>query len=641
MKNIFFAGFMIALIMVFVTAVLIYNQNYKNTHVIEEPIEVIEPVEEEITLYKYYNLPIKDETKGVGVDYKYSSNSIKWEKEFYEDAKIAGYYYQISGLIDKDSENTVNQKLKDSALEYGQKAYTLISNGIKEEKFKDGSVYTSKDAEYETLTAWKAYFDQCILASFSNVISVASGSFLNYKDENYSNSRQYDIYKNLDLRTGNDIEFASLFASNIDTYTLARKMFYKALPIEDSYTYDVEYWRESNRDNESSGDEDDRLAHSSNQMYMEVDVSKVYKMMLRFEHSEKLNFFFTASQFGISIDNNLFVKQFSDLLGNVAIYNRFLSDESIFENNDLTIKNLEAYQDYMVDNTLKQNVYRKNDDGVLYSYVVYSKLNEGNPEDAKIINSALKKIEEKVKEEAELLKNLKQDQADAIYFTTGFTIVEPSFKNYKELHEIVSDDLINKVEEQIDSSKRFYCIEKYGDTRYFRFSMKESNSGLIEEMEKYYMLDKIGIEGNYDKYFEIASKASISEDYYDSLSFRSYSEFLNQTYNNVYYKAEDSKTFDNNIDYLKYMLKDSSEEGLNQFLQTAYEYVIEREENRSEKVAGKIKPNDYTIADYKINYHYYDSSLDRGSSVSFRFLDRDIYGGSIFKPYSINYENPT
>ena len=644
MKKIIVLGILIAFILVFVTAILIFNENYKNLTAEKESGDVIETVSKPVPiLYKEFHTPIKDGIKGAKIGDKYNTNSLRWERVFYEDSTKAGYYYQISGLKNKDVESTVNDKLKKSALEYGKVAYEYLSaNQVENDsyydyknykKYIDGKAYEKYEPQFKESKNWKAFFNQCSISSFSNVISVATGNFDTISYENYTYSRKEDMYVNIDLNTGEDLSFESIFSEDADILTIVRNLLYVELPIYDSYTYEEDYWRDENGNIEYYDGE--AYTYAINQRYEEIDFETLDRMMKQFKYTEDLDFFFAPNSFGLHLGDKFLIGYYANYDGQIAIFNRYVSDESIFESNKYAINDLAAYYDYLVDNVMKKHVKYMNSDGVIYSYNIYSQLDENNPEENEILQKAMVKIDDRIREEVQDLKKLKNDN-QIIYYKSGYVITLPKTKNdYR--YSSIDKSFVDAINNQIDDSIKLFEINSYDDYGYYRMTKSQYDDGMIEKLDKIFVLRE-AMWGDYWKEYEETYKLveDIGDEYAKSKGFDEIYRLRSKAYYGAYYKVEDGEQFNNPLYYLQYILKDGSEEGIARFVQAVCEYEKElarvRNWSDSSEIYNGIDSGNYGILEYYIRF-YYNSSRYGQSYTSFDFITD---GDTPYKPYPVN-----
>lgn len=218
-------------------------------------------------------------------------------------------YAQIEGLLDKDIQNNINKRLKETA-----------------KKLKEGNRRT---------------FSQ-VTANFSNILSV------NIYNEDYKRETI-----NIDLSTGNDIELKDVFVSSAPLNSLIMEGVYRSLAWDKLF--------ENYEKNEGSID----MNKVDTSQYEDIAL----KVVNNFKAKENdVQFYITTE--GVTIygitDQNMFLSDDEnpsisvDFLGHredVAIYKRFLSNKSIYENDSIGAKDIIVFTN---------NIY---DDKYLYSLI--------------------------------------------------------------------------------------------------------------------------------------------------------------------------------------------------------------------------------------------------------------------------------
>jgi len=271
-----------------------------------------------------------DTSKPIATDSKFSVNSyadtynenslnIKYyagNDQLVENTYGGEEYAQIEGLLDKDIQNSINTRLKETA-----------------KKLKEGNRRT---------------FSQ-VTANFSNVLSV------NIYNEDYKRETV-----NIDLSTGNDIEIEDVFVSSAPLNSLIMEGVYKSLAWDKLY--------ENYEKNEGSLDMN------------KVDTSQYEDIALKVVNNFKakkgnIKFFITAE--GVTIygitDQNMFMSESEnpgisiEFLGHredVAIYKRFLSNKSIFENDSIGAKDIIVFTNNIYDNKYLYNLTYGQEDNI-------------------------------------------------------------------------------------------------------------------------------------------------------------------------------------------------------------------------------------------------------------------------------------
>lgn len=204
-------------------------------------------------------------------------------------------FIQIEGLKDKNIQDIVNNKLKDTA--YGMGSNLAIESNI--------------------------------TANFSNIISVTITS---YENHNFKENKVL----NIDLNTGEEIPFEKVFVSSASVNSILSEGLYKIL------AWDVR----SQNTNQDNWEDDFDIS--------KYDISDFEsKEMILAKRYEKLNgnIKYSISFSGLIIydlldglTQNSYINtlsiDFVDHLEDVAIFKRYVTQDSIFERSDLGMKNM-------------------------------------------------------------------------------------------------------------------------------------------------------------------------------------------------------------------------------------------------------------------------------------------------------------
>lgn len=215
-----------------------------------------------------------------------------------DDALIKGNYIsfiQIDGLKDKQVQNNVNSKLKEKAYSFG--------------KDKRVGTYVS--------------------ASFSNVLSAIVSC---YDDRGYTEN---EIYLNIDLSTGNEIPFEDVFVSSASINNILSEGMYKTLAWE--------IW--SNKTNEDNWEEDFDISKVDMSDFEDKSLilAKKYekeKGKIKYSlHFDKIIVYDLLNGITDKEDRTITI-DFVDHLENIAIYKRYLTNNTLFEKSDIGLKNI-------------------------------------------------------------------------------------------------------------------------------------------------------------------------------------------------------------------------------------------------------------------------------------------------------------
>lgn len=345
-KYIIFCIILVGLTMLAINKSIEYiEENTKEEVIQEKPV-----VEPEI-------LPITAKDKQYGIqnyEETYDNNSLKIT-HYYSDVKgkifdrqelIYDYtkkyihYIQIEGLKNKNIQNNINEKLK-------QKAFDL-----KDDK--------------NNVDTWET-------ANFSNILSVRITS----------DNDKIDVL-NVDLTTGNDIPLEKIFVSSAPLNNYLAEGLYKTLA-----------WKESEK-------EEYEEIHDMNN-YDTSEYEDKFLILINNYNRMKDNIKFNISPSGVDIygllDDKVVDKEnetqynsikieFLEHIEEVAIYKRYLTDQSIYEDDNIGAKGiivLTTADD--VDDYMKKLTYEKKQDNIFVEEVI-----QGNIENLKENSSIYKYI---------------------------------------------------------------------------------------------------------------------------------------------------------------------------------------------------------------------------------------------------------
>ena len=252
---------------------------------------------------------------GTKKNQKYNQNDLKI---IYQDTNYEGLEYKtlrINGLKNKEIENKINKELEEIEDEIRKK---LVSASGEQEN---------------------AYLSSNVNANYSNILSV---TFYGSKsDSKYVPQINIEKFLNYDLTTGNKIKLEDLFLPGTDIDLYAQNDIYKQ-KLYDSFSkknifFNPDYWQ------------------SGELQYVldEVDEIDFIKQYNKYKNSKK-DFYLTTTGIGIyySKDGNygdVYIK-YMDCLDNLVVYTKFLTKESIFERDDIGLKDL-----YVCSSVVDQN----------------------------------------------------------------------------------------------------------------------------------------------------------------------------------------------------------------------------------------------------------------------------------------------
>ena len=269
-----------SIICVLVTAMLILYQN----------IDI-----EEKTIQEIPKQSIEKDVPGIDLKGTYNQNDLKIEEKSITQEKVEIRYAQINGLKDKKVEEKINKEIEKAALNCYKKQVKDLDKVI--------NVYVSM---------WNA-------ANFANTVSFE----LSYiaKTDDYSDDYYQGLQTlNYDLNTGNHVTIEQIFTADAPIENILRKSIYYDLvsrKVEDNLSGDLVVSDYGNIEEEI------------------LEIINLYKKgkITEFSYSPmQINLFYK--------ENEIVSIKMEDFAEYIAIYNRFLSEQSLFENEDIGEKNL-------------------------------------------------------------------------------------------------------------------------------------------------------------------------------------------------------------------------------------------------------------------------------------------------------------
>lgn len=287
------------LICAIVTAGLIIMHNRKN---LEQEENVNNKQEEKKEIFE-----VEDDGFGIkSLTERYNNNALKIERN--EDkigtrvptheydnntSKIRIEYFSIDGLKNEEIEKQINKELKD-------KAYELY----KDEELNDSNIDSINIYSHEQ-------------ANFGNVLSVEITKSINYKEVNGEYKYDYSTeYLNFDLTTGNKISFKELFTNK----TSIKNVLIPAI----NKTIRNKYMNE-NRTGDGFHIDFATMDLSSVEEETYVILNKIMKNI------DNIKFGFSCRNIFLNLDDENIVIDMSETYQNIAIYKRFLTKDSIFD----------------------------------------------------------------------------------------------------------------------------------------------------------------------------------------------------------------------------------------------------------------------------------------------------------------------
>lgn len=278
-KVIFVAIF--SIICLVVTTILIVYQNIE----IEENEEIVDG--------KSKNTEEKD-VPGIDLKGTYNQNNLVIEEKSVTLEKIEIRYLQISGLKNKDIENKINKEIEQQAL------------NCYKEKVKDLNEVVNIQ-----ISMWEE-------SNFADTISLALNYYAKIDDDD-DGFYQGTQGLNYDLNTGKKITIDKVFTSDVPIENVLRKSAYYSLienHVEENLSGD---WTVSDYGN------------------IEDDIAEI---IYAYKIGRITDFYYTPRSLYMFYNDKTISIDMMNYPEYIAIYNRYLSKESLYESDDIGIKNI-------------------------------------------------------------------------------------------------------------------------------------------------------------------------------------------------------------------------------------------------------------------------------------------------------------
>lgn len=472
------------------------------------------------------NIAVKhDKIIGTKINQKYNQNDLEIIETQMQEDGLEYVSIRISGLKNKEIENKINEDI------------------AREEASLKENVLSNEMGEYDS-----RYLSEYVNANFSNVLSLAL-----YGSKYGSNSRNQlneSRYLNYDLTTGNRLKLEDLFVPGADVDLYAQNSIYKEL-LYDTFSekgvfFDPQYWE--------SGE--------CTYVVDEIDELKFIKEFNKYKTAPK-DFYFSYNQisiiYGEDYDNYAYIR-FKDCMDDLAIFDKFVTEESIFERDDIGVKNL-----YVCSNATTGKGYYAFIDDVTSNFRidarVYPVVNERILESQKYI---------------ETLEKLKQDIAGR-----KNDIKEIAKKNKDKYYYLTINVTIN------DFIPKYYCTYSEQDITYDEF--------YVYTEEDLYEVDKTDFSDWFENKLISANYYEMGAGYLNMLLSDDEKKKckIERKYDSVAYNINSEKVYRNLEDLFK---EDSN------YL-SVIDNVLQREyELSTDQVAKMIKNHEYQLTNYAVEF---------------------------------------
>lgn len=369
---------------------------------------------------------------GINVNGTFNENPITWVEQAYKEGNTEIKYYKITGLVNKEIEKSINEKLKDAAFKL----------------FDPKKINTVSFNSYQN-----------IYSSFSNVISVRT-SINTSNIDGRTNYKYETIDVNLNLVTGEEIKFKELFVDENSMVQLMASEFYEDEAWSKQWEKETDYWDGGYEFNQDLWDAP----------VLDIDEDEVVRKVNRLRKADTNSFVFSTQYVSAEMelssgDTEYIYLRFNNMPTAIAIYDRYLTDKKIYEDESLGRKNIINLSHLNMDPSVVYSAY-ENDKTTNYfaDIQVYSDMYDEsyeNEEKAKehIINIAKKEVVElERKAQSEPDKFFVYTKVYRIYDSPGemFSVSE----NYSEYFTDISSK--EKLYQEVVDAYTFEDFEMYG-----------------------------------------------------------------------------------------------------------------------------------------------------------------------------------
>ena len=480
---------------------------------------------------------------GTKKNQKYNQNDLKI---IYQDTNYEGLEYKtlrINGLKNKEIENKINKELEEIEDEIRKK---LVSASGEQEN---------------------AYLSSNVNANYSNILSV---TFYGSKsDSNYVPQINIEKFLNYDLTTGNKIKLEDLFLPGTDIDLYAQNDIYKQ-KLHDSFSkknifFNPDYWQ------------------SGELQYVldEVDEIDFIKQYNKYKNSKK-DFYLTTTGIGISYskDGNygdVYIK-YMDCLDNLVVYTKFLTKESIFERDDIGLKDLYVCSSVVDQND--QSVYLIKD--LATNLRIDARINVWTSEgynELEFFKNTLAKLKAELIEKKEEYIKIANENKDKYYFV-GIVY---------DINRYYPKTLLSSYGEEKDIEEDKFIV--YEQEKTYSVSMQDFSNWFEDKLIQNYTGNRYTLD--YQLYIPISDEEKAKCDIKEKTSSIIYNLARKTSTSDL------SGIFEDEIDYIT---------PISDYLEKYYN--IDRE-----KVENMIKNHEYAIGAYAITFKSgdIDATVDYGN----------------------------
>lgn len=454
----------------------------------------------------------------------------------------------IKGLKNKVVEEKVNCDIKNRIIEC-----------IEEVSKKDG--VSEIDCQYYFSEYYHDY------SNFSNIISFYGDVDYKIKEESFSHILAF----NYELLNGERLKFEDLFKNDTDIHSIVRKIFYRSASKnvetglgemagdiyydkeENIWKYKAWEWNENGEDYEIEVEYIPPLT--------EYDINK---MIMSFINKDDNKFYFSpTSLYLVPNENNYsYYIYLKDIANEVVIYDKYLTEESLYEASDIGRKNIWTCAERMNNEYI---CYGFAEDNLYYevSWRSYNNMSESDYPFKKSVNTLKEEVIRISKVKIEEYKKIAKENLDQFYVL--YINIPIEYIDYKEYNNILSSS-INEYLSSADIKYKKEIMDEILD------SYRYHNLGFYSSALEYagFAYDKTTNVDNEIKYKEFIQK--IDEKIYDVRNLKEITSI--------------GEVFENDVDYMSII-----ETNLKQEIRKRKNYDITEEE-----LSNLVKNSDYNLS---------------------------------------------
>ena len=454
MKKLLVILVMITILALIITITLALNKRIQITKDKRTLVNVSsferKPVNNNEQLFIQYHNNVNDDAKGINLDDTYDENSLSFERKEYNDDYIVGTYLQISGLKDKNVQNSINKKLFDSFVKNGELRNKQIKDEIKQNEWSRVKYYQEEYFDNQD----RLYSNQHVISNFSNVLCISNEyAIKSYNDwhfyggDNVSETfnQRYNTYCNFELINGKELDISDIFTKDADIISLV-----KGLYSSNSYEPELVIYEESLKP--YVGGYINEYTKVGEKIYYDgLSEEKLKQYIDFFKYNKEIPFGFTPSSVVMQVKGDWNELYYFHCLNDIAIYNRYKTSNSIYENDDIGFKNIEVLNNITVGNMLKYCKKTKEDNTYYHYYILSGVKDEKTERIVSDINRRVKDIIAKVREELGNEKELLfYGVFDIRKFKVSDEMEEQFFDKEKVFYKVSIKPIIYEINENLD-----------------------------------------------------------------------------------------------------------------------------------------------------------------------------------------------